>query len=463
MGGALVSIHRAMPRNEALGFAEPVSWDILKGEHWAVVGRNGSGKNLLADILQGRYSLREGAVSHTFKRRTYESIKSISFNDIHSIADTRNSYYQQRWHATETDDLPTVGELLSGIRLKGDYGKLFDLFGVRKHLKSKIVHLSSGELRKFLILRTVLSNPDILIIDNPFIGLDAPSRLTLTELLNEIAESKRFGIVLLTPNPTDIPTVITNVMPVDGMLHNAHTISAKEPTDLPTDNGRTSEHNITFRMDNVTVSYGGRTILDSVNWEVRNGEKWALLGRNGSGKTLLLSMIYADNPQAYAQKITIFDRQRGSGESIWDIKRRIGYVSPEMHLYYRENVATKTVVSSGFFDTTGLYRKCSPQQATIAAKWMQIFGIEHLAERQFLTLSSGEQRLALLARAFVKDPDLLILDEPLHGLDPDNKQLTTRIIETFCRRAGKSLVYVTHYPDELPACVDRRFSIGDIE
>lgn len=170
-------------------------------------------------------------------------------------------------------------------------------------------------------------------------------------------------------------------------------------------------------MEHVSIKYGSRTILKELDWEVKNGEKWALFGPNGAGKSTLLSLIYADNPQSYANTLYLFDRKRGSGESIWDIKKRIGYVSPEMHLFYMENVPVLNIVGSGFFDSIGLFRKCTEQQQQVALAWMRVFGIEGLKERSFLTLSSGEQRLALLARAFVKDPDLIILDEPLHGLD----------------------------------------------
>ena len=122
-----------------------------------------------------------------------------------------------------------------------------------------------------------------------------------------------------------------------------------------------------------------------------------------------------------------------------------------------ENVPTLHIVGSGFFDSIGLFRKCNEQQNEVALRWMKLFGIEHLKERSFLTLSSGEQRLALLARAFVKDPDLIILDEPLHGLDISNKKRAASIIESFCSRPGKTLIYVTHYPNELPPCVNKHF------
>ena len=209
-------------------------------------------------------------------------------------------------------------------------------------------------------------------------------------------------------------------------------------------------------MEHVSIRYGKRTILKDINWEVRNGEKWALFGPNGAGKSTLLSLVYADNPQSYANTLYLFDKKRGTGESIWDIKKRIGYVSPEMHLYCMENVPALQIVASGYFDSVGLFRKCSQEQEEGALRWMELFGIKALKERSFLTLSSGEQRLVLLARAFVKDPDLIILDEPLHGLDISNKRKAAAIIDRFCSRLGKTLVYVTHYPQELPACVNKQ-------
>ena len=192
-----------------------------------------------------------------------------------------------------------------------------------------------------------------------------------------------------------------------------------------------------------------------LNWTIKRGEKWALLGVNGSGKSTLLSLICGDNPQAYANDITLFDRKRGSGESIWDIKKRIGYISPEMHLYYLKNVKCIDVVGSGFFDTIGLYKKCNAEQEAIALDWMKTLGIEHIKDISFLNISSGEQRLVLLARVFVKNPDLLILDEPLHGLDVVNKQRVKKLIEDFCDK-DKSLIYVTHYENEIPGIVDKR-------
>ena len=211
--------------------------------------------------------------------------------------------------------------------------------------------------------------------------------------------------------------------------------------------------NEVVNMKNVSIQYGQRIILKSLDWIVRNGERWALSGQNGAGKSTLLSLVCADNPQSYACNIVLFDRKRGSGEAIWDIKKHIGYVSPEMHRAYNRDMPAIRIVASGLKDSVGLYVKPSERDYEQCRIWMKIFGIDYLADRTFLKLSSGEQRLILLARAFVKDPELLILDEPLHGLDAKHGEKVKEIIDTFCKRKNKTLIMVTHYKENLPQCI----------
>ena len=463
-----------------LQFAEPIDWTICEGEQWAVVGPNGAGKTLLAGVLQKKYAFRSGEHIFVSGKPVSEVVKSIAFKDIYSLADCRNSYYQQRWHSTETEDMPTVSEVLSEYKDTENLNELLSLFGISDLLPKKLIFLSSGELRKFLVVRTLLSRPEILILDNPFIGLDAPSRDLLVDMLGKMTELHGTQVILLLSNPADLPDMITDVLPVlnrkclspmkrEEFLENKELLDELFPDrvsgtiDLPVNREKEiSAYDVAFRMEKVCIKYGSRTILKDLDWEVKCGEKWSLSGPNGAGKSTLLSLVYADNPQSYANTLYLFDRKRGSGESIWEIKKRIGYVSPEMHLYYMENVPAIQIVGSGYFDSVGLFRKCNAEQEEGALKWMKIFGIDNLKDRSFMTLSSGEQRLALLARAFVKDPDLIILDEPLHGLDISNKKLAASVIESFCSRPGKTLIYVTHYPNELPECVDRHFRLEKI-
>ncbi len=210
-----------------------------------------------------------------------------------------------------------------------------------------------------------------------------------------------------------------------------------------------------IRMKDVHVQYYDNVILNKINWEVKKGERWSLSGPNGAGKSTLLSLINADNPQAYANEIYLFDKRRGKGESIWDIKRKIGYVSPELHLFFDPSVTVFNAVASGLFDTIGLFRVVSGEQETTIIKWMTVLGIAQSRNQLLKNLSLGTQRLVLLARALVKDPPLLLLDEPAQGLDDEQAGLFKNIIEQICGHSNKTLVYVTHLKEEIPSCVTK--------
>jgi molybdate transport system ATP-binding protein len=204
-------------------------------------------------------------------------------------------------------------------------------------------------------------------------------------------------------------------------------------------------------MKNVTVKYGRTTALDNVNWTMRTGQNWVILGPNGCGKTTLLNLITADNLQAYANEIYLFGKRRGSGESIWDIKERIGMMSSEFQIRYRKPLLAFEVVLSGFFDSVGLFRNASPEQKQTADQWMAVLGIADKSVKTFNQLSYGEQRMVLLARSMVKMPQLLILDEPYQGLDRTNRQRILDAIDVIGHHRGTNIIYVTHYPDEIPA------------
>ncbi len=472
----IIYLDNPQPRHPDFRFVTPPQWSIYPHQHWAVIGANGAGKTRLVDVMLGQYALREGRIVLGSEGRISEVVKRIAFTDIHSLADTRNGYYQQRFHATENDEIPTVRELLAKEAPLDTMFQTIEELQLAPLLDSRINYLSSGELRKFLIARALLSKPRILVLDNPFIGLDAPSRGVLTQLFDRLTQQSDVQLVLLLSSLKDIPACITHLQP----LHEMHCLPTltraefeqdevlqqqlftpleKSDIALPPATRTPSTHTTTVHLEHIMAGYGSRKVLDGVDWQVINGEKWALLGENGSGKSTLLSLVNADHPQSYANRFYLFDRKRGSGESIWDIKERIGYVSPEMHLYFTENAPAIKIVASGFFDSIGMFRRCSEQQLATALQWMAAFDIAHLESRPLLSLSSGEQRLVLLARAFVKDPDLLILDEPLHGLDQAHKERVSQLIEQFCARPAKTLIYVTHYIEEIPKCVNKRFTL----
>lgn len=467
----IISIENGVTRHPLYRMKEPINLQIAAGEHVAIVGRNGSGKSLLVDTIIGRYPLLMNEVKYDFSpsesKMVCDNIKYITFRDSYGDADG-TYYYQQRWNAHDHDDTPIVRDLLPECKNEELRKSLYDLFGIEAMLDKHIILLSSGELRKFQLTKTLLSNPRVLIMDNPFIGLDAKTRDLLHRLLARLTEVTDLQVILVLSKTDDIPTFITHVIPVEdrhcGKKITLQEYLAARPADpvhvlsdekrqrildLPyADNLYHAEHIVD--LNKVSIRYGERTILKDLDWSVLNGEKWALSGENGAGKSTLLSLVCADNPQSYACDISLFGRKRGSGESIWEIKKHIGYVSPEMHRAYLKNLPTIDIVASGLYDSIGLYRKTREEDVAICEWWMDIFGILDLKDRNFLQLSSGEQRLVLLARAFVKDPELLILDEPLHGLDMVNRRMVKDVIEAFCHRKDKTMIMVTHYQEELP-------------
>ena len=463
----------------------PFSLQLLEGEQIAITGPNGGGKTMLVDILRGRHNLQIPQPYYDFspssKPYFSDNIRYIAFRDSYGSVD-QTYFLQQRWESQEMDpEMPTVGQLLDRAYLaEGEdtperdslRQQLYDIFQMRPLLDKPIILLSSGELRKYVITRTLFAEARLLIIDNPFIGLDASTRDQLKMLLAVYVARTSTLMVLVLSKTDDIPDFITHVVEVNDRTV-APKVTREEYLDhlqavtLPSlaEDKRLSILQLPARTDDymaeevvamrqVTIRYGERTILKDLSWTVRNGERWALRGENGAGKTTLLSLICADNPQSYACDIALFGRQRGSGESIWDIKRHIGYVSPEMHRSYHRDLPAIRIVASGLKDTIGLYAVPTEEEYRQCRWWMEVFGIGELADRSFLQMSTGEQRLVLLARAFVKDPELLILDEPLHGLDDANRQMVKEIIDTFCQRPGKTLIMVTHYEEELPTCID---------
>lgn len=492
VGAAVIKITNGVTRHPDYRMAEPVNLCINEGEQIAIVGENAAGKSRLVDIITSRYPLLMNEVQYDFaasnKKLVSENIKYITFRDSYGDSDS-SYYYQQRWNQHDIDEsTPTAGQLLqqtSELQHTDEQlrNELYEMFHLEPLLDKYIITLSSGELRKFQLTKTLLSNPRILIMDNPFIGLDAATRQQLTDLLDTLIRRRKLLIILVMSKTDTLPPFITHVLPVSNLVLGEKMTreafleqqKSKEKAtlnpelkewilnlpvkDISKESFYPKEGGEILQFNKVSIKYGSRTILNELDWTVHEGEHWALSGENGCGKSTLLSLVCADNPQSYACDIRLFSHQRGSGESIWEIKRHIGYVSPEMHRAYLKDLPAIDIVASGLNDSVGLYARPKPEQKVICEDWMRVFGIEHLAQHTFLKLSSGEQRLCLLARAFVKDPELLILDEPLHGLDIPNRAKVKEIITTFCQRPNKTMIMVTHYQEELPPCITHQLRL----
>ncbi len=467
-----IEMINARARKPEWSMAEPVDFCLEAGEHIAIVGRNGAGKSMFVDMLTGRHPAFPDMVKYSFDE-PYNNLKHITFRDTYGGDNDRTYFLQQRWNQMEIDEeTPTVGSKLEeAYQLAGEdtperralQKHIYEIFHLEPLLDKYIILLSSGELRKYKLASSLFTNPKVLIMENPFIGLDAQTRDQLKTLLGTLAHEQGLQIILVLAKTDEIPDFITHIVEVRDM-----TVLPKRQTsgdgsflfdESPTEafkQKRTVPECLTevIHFNKVTIRYGERTILKDLDWTVMKGEHWSLSGQNGSGKSTLLSLVCADNPQSYACDISLFGHKRGSGESIWDIKRHIGYVSPEMHRSYRQNIPAIEIVASGLKDTVGLYTRPTETERVQCRKWLNALGISHLEERKFMEMSSGEQRLVLLARAFVKEPDLLILDEPLHGLDDVNRRMVKHLVDQYCEDPSVTLIYVTHYQEELPQCID---------
>lgn len=477
-----------------------LNWTIRADQQWALIGPNGAGKSTLAKALCHEVDVVRGRIRYFFDEvgspaRPYfkrGEIVKISPEAQRSLLQAHDSYYQARWQSFEGQAAATVAELLTGESLErvNPYDvtplkvapavyqarreRALALLGIGYLLERKIVHVSNGEAQKVLLARALMQAPKLLILDDPFRGLDTRSREVLQRVLADLMAAGQPRLLLITPRSEELPAGITHVLEVAaGRMVAQGRKPSSPPTATPPTAGATSalrcngsafpfpenapppgdRPTLLLELQSTSVSYQGVNVLHGINWIVRPGENWAVLGPNGAGKTTLLSLILADNPQGYGNAITLFGRRRGSGESIWEIKRRIGWVSPELQLYYQRDLACQQVVCAGFFDSIGVYQAYTPAQAAAARQWLAAFGAAHLADRPFGAASVGEQRLVLLARALVKHPSLLILDEPCQGLDADNRRCLLTLLDALCASMAVNLIYVTHHFAEMPNAI----------
>ncbi len=437
---------------------------LNKDEHLAITGESGSGKTALAKALAGQIFYK-GSVIYTDAKKVLMVGKHYHFKNLSNVSDF---YYQQRYNSFDSNDALTVEEELGLISTdKTKINLLLRQLQLSHGKQSPLLHLSSGEHKRFQLIKALLSEPEVLIIDSPFIGLDINSREKLCSIFNEIA-SNGTQIILIT-NEQELPGCITHIAIIEsGRLksfqgRNSNTIELTSDlqgsyfnfNNLPRDAEKENHFSLAVKMVNTSVKYESKTILNNINWEIRRGEKWLVKGHNGAGKSTLLSLITGDNPQAYANEIYLFDKRRGTGESIWDIKQKIGYISPELHWYFDTNITCYQTVGSGFFDTVGLYKKLNQQQQNIVMHWLDFLHLSHVANKPLSSVSNGHQRLILLSRALVKNPPLLVLDEPCQGLDAHQKNEFVQLVDALCQQFNKTLIYVRHYDNEMPACITK--------
>ncbi|MEO8111131.1 MAG: ATP-binding cassette domain-containing protein [Ginsengibacter sp.] len=468
---SLLQVHDLTVNISGKSVLKNISFTVDRGECLAIVGPSGSGKSTLIKTLASNYLNNINIRFHNVKGCAPHVAIISQQHHFKNLSNTSTFYYQQRFNSADSEDSLTVNDiLLTSEANKNVIAETLDLLGILHVQSSPMIQLSNGEHKRFQLAKAILQNADWLLLDSPYTGLDIIARKLLNQIIDKLV-AKGMHILLVT-SLSEMPSSVTHVALLkNGKLHaklsvkdfQKHDQVIKMRNSFPSTYLKKIESitpaysyddfSLAIKMVSTNVTYNNRKILDNINWEVNKGERWNVSGHNGSGKSTLLSLVTGDNPQAFANEIYLFDRKKGSGESIWDIKKKIGYVSPELHHYFEQSATCFEVVASGLFDTIGLFKRIGEKQQILVEDWMSLMNISHFAKQLFRQLSNGEQRLVLLARALVKNPPLLILDEPCQGLDPEVSGWFVSLINDICVRMNKTLIYVSHYEEEIPSCV----------
>lgn len=429
---------------------ENLDFTFASDENWVIQGDNGSGKTTLLQLLAGTLYPLSGEVRHSFietsdwatrYQQRLETIHFVSTDWLTAFLQGFDGlFYQQRYYTLDDTRLPTVREVFGADLEKLEALQFSERFNLRSLLDIPVTRLSNGQLKKVVIMRQLVKNiPKLLLLDYPFDGLDTESRRDFSGLIDEI--SGRFHIqIILVDHGNTFPLAINRRMTLSNgkIIEVANTTSAVQRlADKPEPmSPLVQEAKLpVVEMRDLTIQYNGKSIIKNLNWRINKGERWALTGRNGSGKTTLFSLIYADHPMAYSQKVYLFGKRRGSGESIWDIKKRINYLGPEQIHFLMPG--TRTLSGRTFI----LSQKHNGVERL--NQLIDFFRAGTFIDEPLRVLSSGQLQLLLLMNMFLDDKELLLLDEPFQFLDPENQEKVTRYLNLYLNE-HITLILITH-------------------
>jgi molybdate transport system ATP-binding protein len=409
-----------------------------------VTGPNGSGKTVAARALAERTPGAE-LLSAESQQAFYEAQLSAD-----------NSDFQEA-----TDYGSTLHELL------GEAGRahpLFQAFRLEPLWEHGYRTLSTGESRKVLLLAAVLRAPTLLVLDDPFDGLDVAAVAELAPAIVQVAEHVRV-LVVGTFGAQQLPFPLVHVREVVVLeqhavvfrgspqawraRHEQHGHARRPP---PVELGSFYEaldpSVPLVELRKGRVQWGELVVFEELDFTVHAGQHTLIEGPNGSGKSTLLELISGDHPQAYSNDLHLFGRRRGSGETVWDIKKNVGLVSSKLHRDYRVGGSVEEVLISGLFDSIGVYQPPEPSHRARARAWLEWLDLGIAPGAAFRELSFGQQRFVLIARAAIKVPPLVVMDEPNSGLDPDNRERALELIASLCGQQKSTVLMVTHRDDE---------------
>lgn len=468
----------------------PQGLAVERGQHWCVFGSNGAGKSVLLQLLLGRLPQARGALGYASDFDPLSDICEVSFEEQQRLCALDNRFDISEFNKTAQDAGTRVENLIcDGPVLHSDAARLehiLELLDIQHIRRQGIRYLSSGQMRRAMIARALYLKPLLLVLDNPLESIDrysadkirgaltqwmGPHNATLFMCRREQQMLAGVTQVLLMDNlqavglytPEAFQTArsarLRTLSPVQLPTQLPKPCAGRKAADLPTG----YEHEALISLRGVSAAYGEQSIFKDLHFDMHRGDHVLLEGPNGCGKSTLLDLIDGDNHKAYGQPVYLFGRRRGSGESVWDIKARFGVVSNDLHQRYVKGWRVLDVVVSGFFDSLGLYDDSGASEARCAREWLALFGLLALDREYYHTLSFGQQRLVLLARAMVKQPLILVLDEPCTGLDDYHCELLLRMVDFIAAQGRTQILFVSHSADDVPGCITTklRFTVDE--
>ncbi|MBO4532133.1 MAG: ATP-binding cassette domain-containing protein [Treponema sp.] len=492
---SLICIKNCRIENSRRTIIEKIDWEMHSGEKWLVIGPNGGGKADFFNALSGETGLKFTPNSDSAESVSLFSNAFTGSTEIVSLEKAARIIQEEREN-DESDylesgvDIGRTGRVFISERLQpADTPATIDtlpeveLTGIQKILDRGLKYMSTGEIRRTLLARALLSGKKLLLLSDPFAGLDAESRKILFDFVNNAGTEP--AIILGMERWHEIPDNISHVLEFTaksisfcgtraeykklmqerlgdqqkklGEQKSSFTklyTTTKEETDVTGKTTAAKDDIPLVQMTNVNVSWSDNHVLRNLSWTVNKGEHWLIRGPNGSGKTTLLELITGDNMQVFCNDVRLFGIKRGSGESIWDIKKHLGIVSYRLHVEYRMlgGTSLENVIISGFRDSIGLYEAATDTELALAKKWLDMGGFAGREKDTFGSLSYGEQRAILILRSAVKCPSLLILDEPCHGLDESYRAKILHLMELIGEGGTTTMLHVTHDMTEKLPC-----------
>ncbi len=496
----LITIKNCRIENSKNVLIPEISWEMKKGESWLFIGTNGGGKSDFINALSGNLKITPNFQSDNLSLYANIFEKSCELVSLEKAA----TLIQEERENDESEytpggiDIGRTGRIFIAESLVGNIKKnqplpeeakrlesfpAIKLCGIEKILDRGLKYMSTGEIRRTLLAKALISGKKLLILSDPFAGLDIESRTILLDFINSIQKKQITNVILTMERWNEVPDAITNVLEIcdkkisfcgtrkdyENLLKKRNqnlektkktekeffskelTNTLQETQNLQNEN---SNSEVLIEMNHVNVGWGENKVLVDLNWKLYKNEHWLIRGPNGSGKTTFLELITGDNKQVYANDIHLFGIKRGSGESIWDIKKQLGIVSYRLHVEYRMlgGISLQNVIISGFKDSIGLYEKPTDIEISAAKKWLSLGGFSGREQENFGNLSYGEQRAVLILRSAVKCPQILILDEPCHGLDEKNRERILNLLELIGEQKTSTMLHVTHEQTEVLSC-----------